>query len=439
MRLWQRLRRMSHRAPSVSAGTTSAASPGRWLGQVEQLLREGQQGRALELLGRLTTAHPEDPEPLLRLAELLSARREHAAAMPVLQRLLALTRGEARLRIHDLLSQAHQALGEHQQALRHLEAILCDDLDYPQARARHALLLGTTASPLGVEAPRQGTGSVDALPTLAGPADVQHGRYRLMRELGRGSAGTVYLALDTDLDREVAIKIFHPRPQRTEGMRAWNEARIMAAVRHPGVVAIYDLDDERNLIVMELCRGGTLRQRLSAGRLPPAVALSRMQELLAALAVVHRAGVVHGDLKPGNVLFRGTQGGEGEKWYGDLVLADFGVARLLGEQDPQDGTLGYLAPERRQTKGRLLPASDMYAAGAIFLEMLQGTLALNREELLRGEPLRPVLHGEVAAELGPWRSAVEAVLAHLLEPDATRRPDAMTALRSVQQLGALPG
>lgn len=428
----------------------SEAAQARLRRTLEQLEREGRQGRALELLGRLSAARPDDPELLLRLGELLCARREHGRALPVLLRLLPLVGGTAaELRVHDLLSQAHEALGDAAAAARHLEALLLEDLDHPQARARYARLRAP-ASPAArpPSAERGAPAGTAGLPTIGGAGEVEHQRYRLVRELGRGSAGTVYLAQDRELERELAVKIFHPRlqggPGRAEAAaRAFGEARLMAALRHPGVVAVYDLDEARSLVVMELCRGGTLRQRLASGRLPIEATLRRAGELLRTLCVVHRRGVVHGDLKPGNLLFRGVEPGaaEGEgdeAILGDLVLADFGVAQLLHEEGAaapaQAGTLGYLAPERRSRGAPLQPAADLYAAGAILSEMLNGALPLSRQGLLRGERLPATISGPAAAELGPLLAPLQALLARLLDEDPRRRPDAQAALAELEAL-----
>src|SRR6185295_634022 len=136
------------------------------------------------------------------------------------------------------------------------------DLDHPQARSRADRLRGPLATP----------SPPAAAPTLLGVDDAAQvaGRFRLLRELGRGSAGAVYVAYDAELDRELALKILHPSTVRgTLGARAFTEARLAAAIHHPGVVAIYDLDEERRLVAMELCTGGSLRERLRRGPLGP--------------------------------------------------------------------------------------------------------------------------------------------------------------------------
>ena len=197
------------------------------------------------------------------------------------------------------------------------------------------------------------------------------------------------------------------------------------------MVAIYDLDEERGLIAMELCGGGTPRDRLSRGRLQAHEALRRAGELFATLEAVHRAGVLHRDLKPGNLLFRDPLPLEGEE--ADLVLGDFGLANLLGEAPATTaaGTLGYVAPEAR--RGEYLPASDVHAAGVILFEMLSGALPFDRAAILRGDTrFEGTLPAPAAASLGPIRSAaLSTLLDHLLAADPAARPtptDATSAL-----------
>src|SRR5262249_29592832 len=142
-----------------------------------------------------------------------------------------------------------------------------------------------------------------------------------------------------------------------------------------------DLDEEHHLVAMELCEGGSLRERIARGPLPEDEALRRAAELCRTLAAVHRRNIAHGDVKPGNLLLRSAGG--------DLVLVDFGRARLVGKEGaPQGGTLAYMAPEQRQ--GAVTPLSDVHAAGVILVELLMGSPALaawlgDRVRLLRGE------------------------------------------------------
>lgn len=397
---------------------------------VERLVATGRERTAIDLLGRFVAARPDDHALAMRLCELCCDRLEHATARPLLERLTEVPAHALRARF--LLADAAERAGDEAEARRQLEHILAVDLDYPQARSRADRFGGGRPAPPPAPAPA---------PTLAGLPDggADFGRWRLVREIGRGAAGAVYVAHDEELAREVALKILHPhtRSQALGHARAWLEARVAAAIRHPGVVAIYDLDEERQLLAMELCAGGPLAARLRRGPLAPAQALARAGELLATLAAVHARGVVHGDVKPANLLFRD----DGDD--ADLVLGDFGLAQLGGAPDEGGGargTLAYMPPEQR--RGRLSPAADVYAAGVILVELLCGSAALapwlqDRAALLRGEGRwSGELPAAVEAALGRERTAALRALAYsLLADDAAARPAAAQAARSLARLG----
>jgi serine/threonine-protein kinase len=367
-----------------------------------------------------------------RLAEILCDRLEHATARPLLERLATVR--EHALRARFLLADAAERAGDEAEARRQLERILAVDLDYPQARGRADRLAHALPSPPPAPV---------AAPTLAGLPEggADFGRWRLVREIGRGASGAVYVARDEELDRELALKILHPHT-RERGLgraRAWLEARLAAAIRHPGVVAIYDLDEERQLLAMELCAGGSLATRLRAGPLPPVTALARAGELLTTLAAVHARGIVHGDVKPGNLLFRDA-GDDAE-----LVLGDFGLAQLGGDEAGAEGraargTLAYMAPEQR--RGALSPAADVYAAGVIAVELLCGSAALapwlgDRAALLRGEARwSRTLPGAVVAALGAARAeALVAALGALVADEPGVRPGAGDAAVALARIG----
>lgn len=394
---------------------------------VQRLLATGRERTAIDILGRFVAARPDDHAVAMRLGELLCDRLEHAAARPLLERLSGVR--EHALRARFLLADAAERAGDEAEARRQLERILAVDLDYPQARSRADRL--ARALP---EAPAPPL----AAPTLAGLPDggAGFGRWRLLRELGRGGAGAVYLAHDAELDRAVALKILHPhtRSRALPRARAWLEARVAAAIRHPGVVAIYDLDEERQLVAMELCAGGPLSARLRAGPLAPAAAVARAGELLATLAAVHARSVVHGDVKPANLLFR--DGGDDA----DLVLGDFGLAQLAGDDRDGDarGTLAYMAPEQR--RGVIGPAADVYAAGVILVELLAGSAALagwlgDRGALVRGEARwSGTLPAAVADTLGAARAtALRELVAAMLADDAAARPSAAAAAARLER------
>ena len=212
--------------------------------------------------------------------------------------------------------------------------------------------------------------------TVADPlvGRVLDGRYRIESRIARGGMATVYVARDLRLDRTVAIKVMHAGLASDEDFvaRFIGEAKAAAALSHPNVVAVYDqrTDGEHVFLVMEYVAGHTLRDTLTShGRLGPRAALEIMQPVLAALGAAHRAGLVHRDVKPENVLI--TEDGQAK-------VADFGLARAetAGKMTKTGviiGTVGYLAPEQ-VLSGDADVRSDVYAAGVMLFELLTGRL-----------------------------------------------------------------
>jgi hypothetical protein len=205
----------------------------------------------------------------------------------------------------------------------------------------------------------------------------QLGRYRLLELLGTGGMSVVYRGFDTALQREVAVKVLHPHlllPTGDARRRLEREARAVARLQHPNIVEVFDVADsgsEDAYLVTELVRGETLRAFVERERCwPPELAAAVVQQIAAALAHAHRAGVVHRDLKPENVMLRED---------GVLKLMDFGIARVLdpAERMTQTGALvgspAYMAPEviDGQAAG---PEADVFALGVLLYWLWTGSL-----------------------------------------------------------------
>jgi beta-lactam-binding protein with PASTA domain len=210
--------------------------------------------------------------------------------------------------------------------------------------------------------------------TVADPlvGQVLDGRYRIESRVARGGMATVYLSKDLKLDRTIALKVMHAGLAQDDDFvrRFIGEAKSAAALSHPNVVAVFDqgTDGHHVFLAMEYVPGRTLRDLLTErGRLGPRQALEVMQPVLSALGAAHRAGLVHRDVKPENVLLTAD---------GQVKVADFGLARAetASKQTKTGmiiGTVGYLAPEQ-VLSGHADVRSDVYAAGVMLYELLTG-------------------------------------------------------------------
>lgn len=198
------------------------------------------------------------------------------------------------------------------------------------------------------------------------------GRYRVTAKIATGGTSTVYRGVDERLDRPVALKVMDSRYAGDEQFltRFQLEARSVARLKHPGLVAVYDqgLDARHPFLVMELVEGGTLRELLAErGPMPPHAVAAVLRPVLGGLAVAHRAGLVHRDVKPENVLI--SDGGE-------VKIADFGLVRAVAAAGITSasvilGTAAYLSPEQVRD-GKATPGSDVYALGIVTYELLTG-------------------------------------------------------------------
>lgn len=208
------------------------------------------------------------------------------------------------------------------------------------------------------------------MPSTSSP-DLLAGRYRLESVLGRGGMGEVRAGTDLRLDRSIAVKLLRTdlsgQPELRE--RFDREARAAARISHPNVVAVFDTGEHHGVpyIVMERLPGSTLADELATGTLTETQACTVVMEILAALDAAHRLGILHRDIKPGNIL-RGHDG--------RAKVADFGIAKIAEDSEPGTtgilfGTAAYLAPER--LSGELATAaSDLYSVGVVLYEALAG-------------------------------------------------------------------
>jgi WD40 repeat protein/DNA-binding SARP family transcriptional activator len=195
--------------------------------------------------------------------------------------------------------------------------------------------------------------------------------YRLLDQIGEGAFGVVYRATQPQIGREVAIKAVHPElANHPDFVRRFErEAQIVARLEHPHVVPLYDYwrEPDAAYLVMRYLRGGSLEDLLADGPLEPARAASILDQMAAALSAAHRQGIVHRDVKPGNVLLDEE---------GNAYLTDFGVALDVGAPEKTSGTMmrgtpAYLSPEQIRLEPAV-PASDVYALGVVLYEMLTG-------------------------------------------------------------------
>jgi serine/threonine protein kinase len=265
---------------------------------------------------------------------------------------------------------------------------------------------------------------------VTGPGHVVAERYELLNVIGHGSMGTVWRARDRVLAREVAVKeVRHPRLMSPQDRavtreRSLREARVAARLTHPGVVTVHDVIEAEGSpwIVMELVPARSLARVLAEdGPMPPAQAAEMGTVLLEALGRAHAAGIVHRDVKPGNVLITPS---------GRTVLTDFGIAQVAGDARLTQagmvmGTPGFCAPERIRG-APASPASDLWSLGATLYAAVEGHGPFDGQGSAMAV-LANIVHGDPppatsAGPLGP-------VIAALMNRDPAARPDATAARR----------
>ncbi|MFC3997109.1 serine/threonine-protein kinase [Nocardiopsis sediminis] len=254
------------------------------------------------------------------------------------------------------------------------------------------------------------------------------GRYELRRELGRGGMGVVWAAWDSQLDRDVAVKeVLLPGhltdDEKVEAnARVRREAQSAARIAHPSVITVHDVFDAEGhpWVVMELIRGRSLQEELAErGTLTPAAAAKVAAALLEAVRAAHAAGVVHRDIKPGNVMVCDDS---------RIVLTDFGIATVEGSSTiTRTGTLigspEYMSPERLQSEAAT-PASDLWSVGVTLHTALQGRSPFQRDGItaaIAAVLSAPIPRPDRAGPLAP-------LINGLLERDPARRLTADAAL-----------
>ncbi|MET9414505.1 serine/threonine-protein kinase [Streptomyces klenkii] len=261
------------------------------------------------------------------------------------------------------------------------------------------------------------------------------GRYRLAERIGRGGMGTVWRAQDELLDRQVALKQLHVSPYLDDDElatlyeRTRREARSAARITHPNVVVVHDVVDDQGLpcIVMEYVPSRTLGDVLKHGTVTPEEAARIGRGMIAALRAAHAAGVLHRDVKPGNVLL----GDDGR-----VVLTDFGIAQSTGtstltKTGEMVGSIDYIAPER--VKGaKPGPASDLWALGATLYQALEGRPPFRKDTAVE------TAYAIAMDPLEPPRNAGELtrLIETLLAKDPAVRPPADLAEQILREPAA---
>ncbi len=275
------------------------------------------------------------------------------------------------------------------------------------------------------------------------PGTIIEGRYEILEQVGAGAFGAVYKARQLGIDRTVAIKLLLPEVTAVDStavQRFQQEAKLSASLEHPNTITIHDYGqtgDGMLFLVMEFVRGRTLQQVLrDEGALEPGRAIGIIQQVLSSLHEAHAMGVVHRDMKPGNIMLFDRVGAR------DVVkVLDFGIAKVMDKKKEAEkdltmagrivGTPRYMAPEQVRGKGTY-PASDIYSLGLIFYAMLTGKRAvkgnstveliaqqISAEPVIEGNDprvpptLMPVLLHATAKELAQRYTNAEEMLAEL--------------------------
>jgi serine/threonine-protein kinase len=251
------------------------------------------------------------------------------------------------------------------------------------------------------------------------------GRYQLLRQVANGGMASIYEAIDTRLDRKVAVKIMHSHLAQDEAFvsRFIKEAKAAAALSHPNIVAVQDQGWNQSgvpavFLVMELIEGHTLREYLNErGRFEIKDAINYLTPILSALAAAHALGIVHRDIKPENILISNE---------GRVKIADFGLARgeiigstMTAESSVILGSVSYLSPEQVQ-RGIADSRSDVYAAGIVAYEMLTGEKPFSAESPIQ---IAYMHVNEEIPRLRSKRKEIPQALDDLIASSTAKNPD----------------
>jgi eukaryotic-like serine/threonine-protein kinase len=255
------------------------------------------------------------------------------------------------------------------------------------------------------------------------------GKYRIDRELGRGGMATVYLAVDEQRDRSVALKVLHPDLAATLGSERFErEVKLASKLQHPHILSVYDSGTAGGQLwyTMPFVQGETLRDRMSReGQLPIRDAMRIARESALALDYAHRQGVVHRDIKPENILLSD----------GQAIVADFGIARAVADEHGLTqtgmavGTPGYMSPEQATGERTIDARTDIYALGCVLYEMLAG------EQPITGPNAQAIIARkmtETPRSLTTVRNTVPTALSQLVDTMVARsaadRPESAKAV-----------
>jgi serine/threonine-protein kinase len=234
----------------------------------------------------------------------------------------------------------------------------------------------------GVPETSPSPGAAPFVPPTIGELARRFPQLEILELVGCGGMGAVYKARQSGLDRLVAVKILPPQVGRDPSFaeRFTREARALARLSHPNIVAVHDFGHSDGLyyFIMEFVDGTNLRQAIAAKALRPAEALAIVPQICDALQYAHDEGIVHRDIKPENILLDRK---------GRVKIADFGLSKLLGEDRPEAtltgthqvmGTLRYMAPEQMKGTKAVDHRADIYSLGVVFYELLTGDVPMGR-------------------------------------------------------------